>query len=64
MTKKSIKLNLNDALKIVDMDYHDFLLYCNDNVFPMARMDTDFYTVFKTQRHVIHGILWSIIREL
>ena len=52
MTKKSIKLNLSDALNVLNLDYHDFLVYYNENVYPVAKMETDYYTVFRSQRSI------------
>lgn len=64
MTKKSIKLHLQDASKVLDMDYHDFLNYYNSSVFPIAHMNTDYYTIFLAQRQVAKSYISLILREL
>lgn len=64
MTKQTIKMQLHDVQKILDMDYHDYLAYYNENVFPVGQMETDFCTVFTSQRKICKAIIYNILREL
>lgn len=50
LTKQDIKVRLEHINTFLDLDYHDFVKYCNENMYYGMPVDNDFYTVFTAQR--------------
>ena len=64
MTKKDVKIFLTQVDDVLQMDYHEFLKFYNDNIMPVCQVETDYYNVFRAQRLYCIGVIKNVVRGL